>query len=68
MPQTSKSDVIRKNKVTDNLDKMELDIDQASMKAFAQFLDKKLNSEHNLCKKSGTKTSFIYPVVLHEFN
>ena len=35
------SDVIRKNKVNDNLVKMELDMDQASMKAFAQFYDKK---------------------------
>ena len=35
------SDVIRKNKVKDNSDKMELDIDQASMEAFTQFHDKR---------------------------
>ena len=35
------SDVIRKNKVTDNLVKIELDMDQGSMKAFAQIHDKK---------------------------
>ena len=31
------SDVIRKNKVTENLVKIELDMDQGPMKAFAQF-------------------------------
>ena len=31
-----RSDVIRKNKVTDNLVKIELDMDQGSIKAFAQ--------------------------------
>ena len=36
-----RTDVIRKNKVNDNLVKMELDMDQGSMKAFAQFHDKK---------------------------
>ena len=35
------TDVSRKNKVTDNLVKIELDIDQASMKAFTQFHDKR---------------------------
>ena len=35
------SDVIRKNKVTDNLVKIELDVDQGSMKAFARFYNKK---------------------------
>ena len=33
--------VIRKNKVKVNPDKMELDIDQASMKACAQIRDKR---------------------------
>ena len=35
-----KPGVTRKNKVTDNLVKIELDIDHASMKAFAQVHDK----------------------------
>ena len=35
------SDVIRKNKVNDNLVKIELDMDQGSMKAFARFYDEK---------------------------
>ena len=35
------SDVIRKNKVKDILIKMELDMDQASVKALALFHDKK---------------------------
>ena len=35
------SDVIRKNKVNDNLVKIELDMDQGSIKAFARFYDKK---------------------------
>ena len=35
------SDVIRKNKVTDNLVKIELDMDEGSMKAFAQCHDKR---------------------------
>ena len=35
------SDVIRKNKVNDNLVKMELDMDQGSMKAFEQIHDKR---------------------------
>ena len=34
-------DVARKNKVTGNLVKMELDMDQASTKAFKQFHDKR---------------------------
>ena len=34
-------DVIRKNKVNDNLVKMELDMDQGSMKAFARIYDLK---------------------------
>ena len=37
-----RSDVSRKNKVTDNLFKIELDMDQASMKAFTQFHDKRI--------------------------
>ena len=35
------SDVIRKNKVNDNLVKIELDMDQGSIKAFVRFYDKK---------------------------
>ena len=35
------ADVLRKNKVTDNLVKMELDMDQAFMKAFVPFHDKR---------------------------
>ena len=35
------SDVFRKNKVTDNLVKIELDVDQGFMKACARFNDKK---------------------------
>ena len=35
------SDVLKKNKVTDNLAKMELDMDQAFMKACAQIHDKR---------------------------
>ena len=42
------SDVIWKNKITDNLVKIELDMDQGSMKAFARLYDKNLNIEHNL--------------------
>ena len=34
-------DVGRKNKVTDSLAKIELDMDQASMKAFTHFYDKR---------------------------
>ena len=34
------ADVIRKNKVTDNLAKIELDTDNGSMKACARFYDK----------------------------
>ena len=37
---TCTSDVLRKNKVTDNLVKIELDMDQAFMKAYAQIHDK----------------------------
>ena len=42
------ADVIRKNKVTDNLVKIELDMDQGSMKAFARICDKNLNIVQNL--------------------
>ena len=38
---TGMSDVIRKNKVKDILIKMELDMDQASVKALVLFHDKK---------------------------
>ena len=50
------SDVIRKNKATDKLDKIELDMDQGSMKAFTLIYDKNMNIEHNFREtKSGAK-------------
>ena len=38
---SASSDLSRKNKVTNNLVKVELDMDQVSMKAFTQFHDKR---------------------------
>ena len=40
--------MIRKNKVNDNLVKMELGVDQGSMKAFGQIHDKNFNYERDL--------------------
>ena len=39
------------NKVTDKLVKIELDMNQGSMEAFAQFYGKKLNIEHSFSEK-----------------
>ena len=48
------SDVIRKNKATDKLDK--IDMNQGSMEAFTLIYDKNMNIEHNFREtKSGAK-------------
>ena len=56
--QTSTPDVIRKNKANDNLVKIELDMDQGSMKAFEQIHDKIFNYECDLWEKFGRQNMF----------
>ena len=52
--------VIRKNKVTDNLVKIELDMDQGSMEAIARLYDKNLIIEHNLLEKIRLQNMFTH--------